>query len=240
MIAKSNAPRLAVLIDADNVNADHAEAIFKEIASIGEASVRRAFGDWSSPRLKKWKDKESLLGLVADQQSSNTKGKNASDIGLVIAAMDYLHQGIFDAFVLISSDSDFTRLASRIREQGIDVLGIGEMKTPEAFISACSKFIYIENLEPEDEKNVSNAEKSEKNPPTKVVPLVLAAMRAIDPEGEWYSLGPLGQKLTQTNNDFDSRTYGSSKLSDLLRKTGKFDVATRDQGNHLSARVKPQ
>ena len=127
------APRLCVLIDADNVPSGYAEAIFEEIASLGEASVRRIYGDWSAQRLAGWAKQVAALGLVADQQFSNTKGKNASDIGLVIAAMDFLHSGLFDGFVLVSSDSDFTRLAARIREQGLDVYGIGEKKTPEAF-----------------------------------------------------------------------------------------------------------
>jgi uncharacterized LabA/DUF88 family protein len=153
MPADPRAPRLAVLIDADNVPAGYAEAIFEEIASLGEASVRRIYGDWSAQRLAAWARKVAALGLVADQQFSNTKGKNASDIGLVIAAMDFLHSGLFDGFVLVSSDSDFTRLAARIREQGLDVYGIGEKKTPEAFRMACKRFIYVENLgvvEPEE------------------------------------------------------------------------------------------
>jgi uncharacterized LabA/DUF88 family protein len=145
------APRLCVLIDADNVPSGYAEAIFEEIASLGEASVRRIYGDWSAQRLAGWAKKVAALGLVADQQFSNTKGKNASDIGLVIAAMDFLHSGLFDGFVLVSSDSDFTRLAARIREQGLDVYGIGEKKTPEAFRMACKRFIYVENLGVADE-----------------------------------------------------------------------------------------
>ena len=130
-MAETRTPRLCVLIDADNVPASYAEAIFEEIAALGEASVRRIYGDWSAQRLAGWAKKVAALGLVADQQFSNTKGKNASDIGLVIAAMDFLHSGLFDGFVLVSSDSDFTRLAARIREQGLDVYGIGEKKTPE-------------------------------------------------------------------------------------------------------------
>ena len=145
-MAEDRSPRLAVLIDADNVPAGYAEAIFEEIAGLGEASVRRIYGDWSAQRLAGWAKKVAALGLVADQQFSNTKGKNASDIGLVIAAMDFLHSGLFDGFVLVSSDSDFTRLAARIREQGLDVYGIGEKKTPEAFRMACKRFIYVENL----------------------------------------------------------------------------------------------
>jgi extradiol dioxygenase family protein len=124
-MSKRDTALLAVLIDADNIPARHAQAILKEITSFGEPALRRVYGDWSSGQLKQWADKTMELGLVAHQQSANTKGKNASDIGLVIDAMDILHTGRFDGFVLVSSDSDFTRLASRIREDGLDVIGIG-------------------------------------------------------------------------------------------------------------------
>ena len=237
-MADTRTPRLCVLIDADNVPAGYAEAIFEEIAALGEASVRRIYGDWSAQRLAGWAKKVAALGLVADQQFSNTKGKNASDIGLVIAAMDFLHSGLFDGFVLVSSDSDFTRLAARIREQGLDVYGIGEKKTPEAFRMACKRFIYVENLgAPVDETPraaaTTRAEASDAAPklagntkeaPTKAIPLIVAAMRAIDPDGEWYTLGPLGQFITQANPDFDTRTYGAAKLSDLVRRLPRFEV----------------
>lgn len=240
------APRLCVLIDADNIPASHAEAIFEEIASLGEASVRRIYGDWSALRLNAWAKKVAALGLVADQQFANTKGKNASDIGLVIAAMDFLHSGLFDGFVLVSSDSDFTRLAARVREQGLDVYGIGEKKTPEAFRMACKRFIYVENLGGAEETKpavevTSGAPTPEprpggKEPPTKAIPLIAAAMRAIDPEGEWYSLGQIGQFITQANPDFDTRTYGAAKLSDLIRRLPRFEV--RQDGTLLKVRDK--
>jgi len=242
-MAEDRSPRLCVLIDADNVPAGYAEAIFEEIAALGEASVRRIYGDWSAQRLNAWAKKVAALGLVADQQFSNTKGKNASDIGLVIAAMDFLHSGLFDGFVLVSSDSDFTRLAARVREQGLDVYGIGEKKTPEAFRMACKRFIYVENLgdggsDPVPEAMAdagpgaersrpaapATASRREKEAPASAIPLVVAAMRAIDPEGEWYTLGQIGQYITQANPDFDTRTYGSPKLSDLLRSISRFEL----------------
>ena len=235
-MAETRTPRLCVLIDADNVPASYAEAIFEEIAALGEASVRRIYGDWSAQRLAGWAKKVAALGLVADQQFSNTKGKNASDIGLVIAAMDFLHSGLFDGFVLVSSDSDFTRLAARIREQGLDVYGIGEKKTPEAFRMACKRFIYVENLSSVAEEAPRAATRTEavegtvaakpgtKEAPSKAIPLIVAAMRAIDPDGEWYTLGPLGQFITQANPDFDTRTYGAAKLSDLVRRLPRFEV----------------
>lgn len=244
----TRAPRLCVLIDADNVPAHYADVLFEEIASLGEASVRRIYGDWSAQRLNRWAERVNTLGLVADQQFSNTKGKNASDIGLVIAAMDFLHSGLFDGFVLVSSDSDFTRLAARIREQGLDVYGIGEKKTPEAFRMACKRFIYLENLTPEDKPDTAPRRPSaqarsgdeprsaqEKLPPAQAVPLITAAMWAIDPEGEWYSLGQIGQFITQANPDFDTRTYGSAKLSDLMRGLPRFEVRPGPQGQ-LQAR----
>ncbi len=246
MPADARAPRLAVLIDADNVPAGYAEAIFEEIAALGEASVRRIYGDWSAQRLAGWAKKVAALGLVADQQFSNTKGKNASDIGLVIAAMDFLHSGLFDGFVLVSSDSDFTRLAARIREQGLDVYGIGEKKTPEAFRMACKRFIYVENLgapaeetpkpAPDAALPVAEPKSGTKEAPAKAIPLIVAAMRAIDPEGEWFSMGQIGQYITQGNPDFDTRTYGAAKLSDLIRKLPRFEV--RQEGNQLQVRDK--
>ncbi len=244
------APRLCVLIDADNVPAGYADAIFEEIASLGEASVRRIYGDWSAQRLAAWARKVAALGLVADQQFSNTKGKNASDIGLVIAAMDFLHSGLFDGFVLVSSDSDFTRLAARIREQGLDVYGIGEKKTPEAFRMACKRFIYVENLGetpveapkaaptagPSGSAPGPEAKPGSKEAPAKAIPLIVAAMRAIDPDGEWYSMGQIGQFITQGSPDFDTRTYGAAKLSDLIRKLPRFEV--RQDGTLLKVRDK--
>jgi hypothetical protein len=249
------APRLCVLIDADNVPSSYAEAIFNEIAALGEASVRRIYGDWSAQRLAGWARQVAALGLVADQQFSNTKGKNASDIGLVIAAMDFLHSGLFDGFVLVSSDSDFTRLAARVREQGLDVYGIGEKKTPEAFRMACKRFIYVENLGATDEPapprrappTTGSADpvaeapprpaSTVKEPPAKAIPLIIQAMRAIDPEGEWYSLGQIGQYITQGNPDFDTRTYGSAKLSDLVRKISRFEVKPGPGGQLLARDV---
>ena len=246
MPADPRAPRLCVLIDADNIPAAHAEAIFEEIASLGEASVRRIYGDWSALRLNAWAKKVAALGLVADQQFSNTKGKNASDIGLVISAMDFLHSGLFDGFVLVSSDSDFTRLAARIREQGLDVYGIGEKKTPEAFRMACKRFIYVENLgvgaeEPKPVADAPTEAPAEARPagkeaPAKAIPLIAAAMRAIDPEGEWYSLGQIGQFITQGNPDFDTRTYGAAKLSDLIHRLPRFEV--KQDGSLLKVRDK--
>ena len=237
------APRLAVLIDADNVTARNASAILDEIASFGEPSVRRVYGDWSSQALSQWKEQARDLGLVMHQQSANTKGKNASDIGLVIDAMDILHAGKVDGFVLVSSDSDFTRLASRIREDGLQVIGIGEAKTPESLRKVCNRFVLIENIiggEPLTEAKAGRVEVvatvvAVKEPAAKAIPLIFAAMKKIDPDQDDYSLGLLGQVMTQLHPDFDPRSYGSAKLSDLLRKTGRFDVFA---GTNNSLRVR--
>jgi hypothetical protein len=238
-VARDGAKLLAVLIDADNVLSRHAEAILKEVGRIGEPALRRVYGDWSSSQLAGWKSAARDLGLVMHQQSANTKGKNASDIGLVIDAMDILHQGKFDGFVLVSSDSDFTRLASRIREEGLEVIGIGESKTPESLRKVCNRFILIENIVTEAEAETATAPAAPvmatartegSPPPTKrpmieAIPLIAKAMQSIDPDGEWFHLGQIGQYMVRADPDFDSRTYGAGKLSDLIKGLPKrFEV----------------
>lgn len=234
-------PRLAVLIDADNIPAKHVEPILDELAGHGEPTVRRVYGDWSSAALSQWKEKARSLGLVMHQQSANTKGKNASDIGLVIDAMDILHAGKVDGFALVSSDSDFTRLASRIREDGLQVIGVGEAKTPESLRKVCNRFLFIENIVAGDEPAPAPAEKPKaervsepapaKRPAADAIPLIVDAMRKIDAEQDCYPLGQLGQFLTQLYPDFDARSYGSPKLSDLLKKLPRFEVTQGATGN---------
>ncbi|ANB33105.1 NYN domain-containing protein [Rhodovulum sulfidophilum] len=233
-------PLLAVLIDADNIPARHAEPILKEITGFGEPALRRVYGDWSSDRLKPWADKVLTLGLVAHQETANTKGKNASDIGLVIDAMDILHSGRFDGFVLVSSDSDFTRLASRIREHGLDVIGIGEAKTPVSLRNVCNRFVLIENIveEPAPAAPRDKAQPAPtaagKRPPQEVSELIIRAMDKINQEDDWFTLGQIGQFITADNPDFDTRTYGKRKLSDLVRELKRFE--TRQVGNQLLVR----
>ncbi|MGL5010684.1 MAG: NYN domain-containing protein [Paracoccaceae bacterium] len=249
-MARDGAKLLAVLIDADNVSASDAAAIMNEIAGLGEAGLRRVYGDWSSGSLSGWHDRARDLGLVMYQQSANTKGKNASDIGLVIDAMDIMHSGKFDGFVIVSSDSDFTRLASRIREEGLQVIGIGRAKTPKSLIAACNRFILIENIvadvpaatvpetasiKPAEAAPAMAPPAATKFPPSKVIPLVLRAMKEIGEDADWFTLGQLGQFIQRNNPDFDPRSYGSAKLSDLLRKTGRFEVKP-GAGNHLMVR----
>ena len=235
-MARAGIPLLAVLIDADNSSPRWAEAVFEEIASLGEASVRRIYGDFSRNQMSGWQDMLPRLALVPHHQPANTVGKNSSDIALVIDAMDLLHSGRFDGFVLVSSDSDFTRLASRIREQGLDVYGIGQQKTPEAFRKACKRFIFVENILPES--HPEPGEKRGRMQPSKAVPLIKAAMDHIDKDEEWFSLGPLGQFIVAANPDFDSRNYGCAKLSELVARTGAFELR-KSAGNVMQVRVKP-
>lgn len=234
-MARTGIPLLAVLIDADNSSPKWVEAIFEEIAGLGEASVRRIYGDFSRAQMSGWQEKLPTLALVPHHQPANTVGKNSSDIALVIDAMDLLHTGRFDGFVLISSDSDFTRLASRIREQGLDVYGIGQQKTPEAFRKACKRFIFVENILPEADPEPAQSKKSH---PSKAVPLIKAAMQAIDTDEDWFSLGPVGQFIVAANPDFDARNYGCAKLSELVARSGAFELR-KSSGNSMQLRLKP-
>lgn len=225
----------AVLIDADNIPAKHAEAILKEITTFGEPALRRVYGDWTSGHLRDWAETVREHGLVAHQETANTKGKNASDIGLVIDAMDILHTARFDGFVLVSSDSDFTGLANRIREQGLHVIGIGEQKTPESLRNVCNRFVLIENLI-EDPTPIINGKqtKSTKLPAKKAAPLIVAAMNKIEQDDDWYSLSALGTQIMAANSDFDTRTYGYGKLSELVGNLNGFEI--RKNGKILSVR----
>ncbi|PBB39832.1 NYN domain-containing protein [Mesorhizobium sp. WSM3868] len=239
MPTEQRSARLAVLIDADNASAKIADGLFEEIAKIGEASVRRIYGDFSSTRSKAWADILSKHAIIPQQQFAYTTGKNASDITLVIDAMDLLHSGRFDGFCLVSSDSDFTRLAARIREHGVDVFGFGEQKTPESFRQACRRFIYTENLLPEATTNDTSAKA--KKPleslahASKIFKRIMAEMETDD---GWVSLGSVGSVLANVAPDFDPRTYGFKKLSDLVRKIQALDVGQSDAG-HIRVRLRP-
>lgn len=242
-MAEDRARLFAVLIDADNVPAGYADAIFEEIASFGEASIRRIYGDFARDGLRGWARKLANLAIVPIQAPSNTRGKNSSDIALVIDAMDIMHTGRFDGFVLVSSDSDFTRLASRLREQGLDVYGMGEQKTPEAFRRACKRFIYVENLtvaEDAEPEALTTEDRPPARPARKLKPkdartLIFRAFDAIEQDDEWYSLGQIGQHITAANPDFDPRNYGKKKLSDLMAELKMFELR-RGAGNQFEAR----
>ena len=239
--SEPRSPRLAVLIDADNASAKIADGLFEEIAKIGEASVRRIYGDFSSSRSKAWADVLSKHAIIPQQQFAYTTGKNASDITLVIDAMDLLHSGRFDGFCLVSSDSDFTRLAARIREQGIDVFGFGEQKTPESFRQACRRFVYTENLLPSAPANDAEAISSRKplQPPSAAVPIIRKIIAQMESEDGWVPLGAVGTHLANLASDFDPRTFGFRKLSDLVRKTNAFEI-DRPEGGTVRIRTKPE
>ncbi len=240
--------RLAVLIDADNANADLIESLLKEVAKYGTSHVKRIYGDWTSTQLGKWKDKLNKFAIQPIQQFRYTVGKNATDSALIIDAMDLLYTRNFDGFCIVSSDSDFTRLASRIRESGLVVYGFGEKKTPLAFISACDKFIYTEILGQakestpatstdsaieKDTKNLAKDSSSQKvealNSQTlkrdrELVDLLKDAYQAIAEEDGWANLGSFGAQLTKISPSFDQRNYGYEKLGSLVRATDMFEV----------------
>ena len=235
MIPEPRPSSLAVLIDADNASARYAREIFDEIAKLGEANVRRIYGDFSGERLKGWRGIMQTLAIVPAQQFNYTTGKNAADITLVIEAMDLMHRGHLDGFCLVSSDSDFTRLASRLREEGAVVYGFGEKKTPEAFRNACSRFIYIENLIEADEVENGKAETvspaaAKKEPPSKAVPAIIKAMEDLEDGGGWVNLGAVGKRIYGIAPDFDPRSYGCPNLSTVVTKSGGFDVEKDENG----------
>ncbi len=238
MASELRSPRLAVLIDADNASAKIADGLFEEIAKIGEASVRRIYGDFSNPRSKGWADILSKHAIIPQQQFAYTTGKNASDITLVIDAMDLLHSGRFDGFCLVSSDSDFTRLAARIREHGVDVFGFGEQKTPESFRQACRKFVYTENLLAGAANNRDAAAASK---PLQALdaatPIINKIITQMESEDGWVALGEVGRQLANLASDFDPRTYGFRKLSDLVRRTNSFEI-DQPKGGSMRIRIK--
>ena len=234
------APRLAVLIDAENASARIAESLFAEIATLGEASARRIYGDFASAQIQGWTKVLARYAIQPQQNFANTKGKNSGDIALVIDAMDLLHSGRFDGFCLVSSDADFTRLASRIREEGVDVYGFGEQKTPESFRQACTRFIYTENLSapvsetaaaPGGKGATAAAPTAGKRKPTEATRMIAAVIADMDEDGDgWVNAGGIANRLRNAYPDFDQRSYGHAKLSDLIRATGRFEVQTASGG----------
>jgi len=239
MALEPRTARLSVLIDADNTSHRIAVGLFEEIAKLGEASVRRIYGDFSGTRLKSWADILAQHAIVPHQNFAYTTGKNASDIALVIDAMDLLNSGRFDGFCLVSSDSDFTRLAARIREQGIDVYGFGAQKTPQSFRQACRRFFYTENLLPEaasPDRDPAQAKSAQS--PSAAIPLLQKVIAQMDDKDGWVSLSAVGKRLYNLAPDFDPRSYGHAKLGDLVKKTGAFDVKD-PQGAGMAVRLKP-
>ncbi len=250
---QSGMTKLAVLIDADNASADLIEFLLKEITKYGTAHVKRIYGDWTNSQLTKWKPKLNQFAIQPIQQFAYTVGKNATDSALIIDAMDLLYTGNFDGFCIVSSDSDFTRLASRIREAGLVVYGFGEKKTPEAFISACDKFIYTEILRQLRDSSESDlaehkvdkssargsldATTSQKlNNNSALITLLKDAYEAVDEEDGWVHLGVFGAQLTKLSPSFDARNYHYKKLSELIRAIDLFEV--RETPHSKSSTVK--
>ncbi|MGN6793042.1 MAG: NYN domain-containing protein [Streptosporangiaceae bacterium] len=235
-----NAARLAVLIDADNAQPGIIELLLAEVAKYGTAHVKRAYGDWTGTNLKGWKDQLLAQSIQPIQQFAYTSGKNATDSAMVIDAMDLLYSGRFDGFCLVSSDSDFTRLAARLRESGLMVFGFGERKTPKAFVAACDKFIYIENLAHQAGAAadpsavpvpVPRASSAQLKGDAALVGQLRHAVEAASDDDGWAPLGHVGQLITKQRPDFDSRSYGYSKLSDLMAATTLFELERRSLGD---------
>jgi hypothetical protein len=227
--------KLAMLIDADNTRPGVAQALLAEVAKYGTAHVKRAYGDWTGPNLKGWK--EQLLPIARSiqpvQQFAYTTGKNATDAAIVIDAMDLLYTGHLDGFCLVSSDSDFTRLAARLRESGLTVYGFGERRTPAPFVAACDKFIHLDNLVAvPDQPDASARPDVARIAPspqhdTALHTLLDQAVEAISDEDGWAPLARVGHIITTQRLDFDARTYGHAKLANLVEATARFDVDRR-------------
>jgi uncharacterized LabA/DUF88 family protein len=239
-MVSENAARLAVLIDADNAQPSITEVLLAEVAKYGTAHVKRAYGDWTGSRLTGWKDQLLAQSIQPIQQFAYTTGKNATDTAMVIDAMDLLYSGRFDGFCIVSSDSDFTRLAARLRESGLTVYGFGERKTPKPFVAACDKFIYIENLTYPQSAAApagavptlpARASAAKLKADSALVNQLRNAVEAASDDDGWAQLGSVGHIITKQHPDFDSRTYGYAKLSDLMTATTLFELDRRSPGD---------
>lgn len=225
--------RLAVLIDAENAQASLTPNLLAEIAKYGVASVKRIYGDWTGPQLGGWKDTLLTHSIQPIQQFRYTSGKNATDSAMIIDAMDLLYTGKFDGFCLVSSDSDFTRLAARIRESGLVVYGFGRRQTPKAFVAACDKFVYTEILKQEGDEGPTVVEKPmrESIKDDNLRTLLSVAVEDSGDDSGWANLGAVGSEINKYSPDFDPRNYGFKKLSELMRATGMFEFEEREQKN---------
>jgi uncharacterized LabA/DUF88 family protein len=226
--------KLAVLIDGDNIPSRYVKEMMEEIAKYGTPTIKRIYGDWTKPHLAKWKNVLLENAINPIQQYSYTLGKNATDSAMIIDAMDILYSNKVDGFCLVSSDSDFTKLATRLREAGMQVYGIGEKKTPDPFIVACDKFIYLEILKLENDKPDADGKKS-KRTYDKITPKVIRLLRnsvddAADEDG-WAFLGDVGSMILKKQPNFDSRNFGFEKLTPLFKSLNQFELERRDQGN---------
>lgn len=226
---------LAVLIDGDNIPSAYVKEMMEEIAKYGNPTIKRIYGDWTNPRLNKWKTVLLENAITPIQQYGYTQGKNATDSAMIIDAMDILYSGKVDGFCLVSSDSDFTRLATRLREAGMQVFGIGEKKTPNPFIVACDKFIYIEilkNQSEDDSSDVDEKKTTSKSNIDKITPkelrLIATTISDVADDDGWAFLGDVGSLLQKKQPNFDSRNYGFQKLTPLFQSISAIEVERRE------------
>lgn len=249
MASAQDSARLAVLIDGDNTTPSIIEALLAEIAKYGSATVKRAYGDWTTTNLRGWKEVINAHAIQPMQQFAYTTGKNATDSALIIDAMDLLYTGNLDGFCLVSSDSDFTKLASRLRESGKTVYGFGEPKTPHSLVAACDKFVYLDVLRrPEKPKEPSGDEAAtapgrkstgELRGDAKLVKLLREGLDAASDDDGWANLGGVGSYVVKQAPDFDSRNWGYAKLVDLVTAIDLFEVK-RMPGQGVRVREKPK
>lgn len=242
--------RLAVLIDADNASRTAMKDVMAEVAVYGTPTIKRIYGDWTAPNMNSWKSILLETAITPIQQYSYTTGKNSTDSAMIIDAMDILYSGTCDGFVLVSSDSDFTRLATRLREAGMKVYGMGEKKTPKPFIVACDKFVYIEVIraaakqaaEAAKKKEEAQAKKTAKKEnkkcqtssspaPEEIVELIAESVEDLCEEDGLAHMGKLGNLLLKKQPDFDPRNYGFSKLSKLIRALDRFQIVPQGEEN---------
>lgn len=234
--------KLAVLIDADNVPYKYIKEMLDEIAKYGNPTIKRIYADWTKPTVSGWKNILLENAITPIQQYSYTTGKNSSDSALIIDAMDLLYSGKVDGFCIVSSDSDFTRLATRLREAAMFVIGIGERKTPRPFITACDKFIYIEILKKEKESDASDKQSPQKKSKSKtstankidkeLINLIKDSIEEISDDSGWAFLGTLGSFIIKKRTDFDPRNYGFQKLYPLIKSINKFEIEERETGKN--------
>jgi uncharacterized LabA/DUF88 family protein len=239
--AEASQDKLAVLIDADNTQAVIIEGLLAEVAKYGVASVKRIYGDWTSTNLRSWKEKLLEFAIQPIQQFAYTVGKNATDSAMIIDAMDLLYSEKLDGFCIVSSDSDFTRLAQRLRESGRRVYGFGEKKTPRAFVSVCDKFIFTEilkdNQDDEDDTKPAARTKKDFKGDRRLLKLLRDTVDDLADDSGWAYLGGVGQKITLRSSEFDSRNYGFRKLADLFRAIPQFETEERPQENGTGRQV---
>ncbi|MEQ6887799.1 NYN domain-containing protein [Halomonas sp. CS7] len=221
-MAENGNSKLAVLIDADNAQASVCAELLAEISKLGVASVKRAYGDWTTTNLKGWKAHLHKHAIQPVQQFSYTQGKNATDSSLIIDAMDLLHEDRLNGFCLVSSDSDFTRLANRLRESGLVVYGFGEKKTPDAFVSACDKFVFTEIL-----RELKDSDKSDESDNSELKGVMISAIDAVSKDDGWAPLAAVGSYINKNIPSFDPRNYGYNKLGKLVRSLSYLEIDER-------------